>query len=221
MMKKKPQMSMDADLKEGKPSISIALSVQRKNKKKKKMAMGGMAESDGEPAVPMRKPDDSRPAQDEYMSGDFKSDPKKYDGMSSDKHPSEDEYMAPHFAEGGSVGREKSIAEQIGSPFGPQPPKPSPSPKMARGGSVADAIMHKIKKEMYAEGGQVDIDSNGEEQPNEYYDLNEEALDHNFDSDMDGVSQPMDSNEHSDEIDSDEHDMVNVLRKRIKSRRGF
>lgn len=52
---------------EKKPSLAIAFSVQKRGKK---MAKGGMvkgAEATQEPAVPMAKPDNSRPAKDDYM----------------------------------------------------------------------------------------------------------------------------------------------------------
>ena len=78
---------------------------------------------------------------------------------------------------------------------------------------------------MMAEGGQIDLDENAEEQPNSYYHQNEDvALKENYDSDMDDVSQPMDSNEHADSREADEenkHDMISVIRRRMKSRRQF
>lgn len=73
-----------------------------------------------------------------------------------------------------------------------------------------------------AEGGQVDIDENGMEEPNDFYSLNEDAaLKENYDSDLEDVSQPMDSNEHGHEIDSDDHDMVDKIRKGMKAKRQF
>lgn len=87
--------------------------------------------------------------------------------------------------------------------------------KFARGGMVDDIM----KRRKFAAGGMVDLDENAEEQPNGYYEQNEHAaLKENYDSDMDSVSQPMDSNEHGHDIDSDEHDMVGSIRKRMKSR---
>lgn len=88
--------------------------------------------------------------------------------------------------------------------------------------SIASAIMAKNRK-MMAEGGQVDIDSNNEEQPNGYYHQNEDAaLKENYDSDMDDVSQPEDSNLKGDsrEMDSEnEHDksITDRIRRKMKS----
>jgi hypothetical protein len=103
--------------------------------------------------------------------------------------------------------------------------------------SIAEAIMHANRLKMsfedkndtmstplrpgYADGGMVDLDSNEEEQPNEYYHQNEhEALDHDFDSDMDDMHQPADSNLHDpgDDLleEDDEDDMVGKIMKRSK-----
>lgn len=109
--------------------------------------------------------------------------------------------------------------------------EPQPLIKLSRGGevspeheimedhdaSIASAIM--AKRRMMADGGMVDIDENAEEQPNQYYRRNEEVLKENYDSDMDDVSQPMDSNEHSVDIDSDDHDMVSAIRRKIMAKR--
>lgn len=131
--------------------------------------------------------------------------PRKYEGMSTSKRPPEDEYMddemQPQFAEGGRV---NSIDEQA----------------LEKHASIAAAIM--AKRKMMAEGGQVDIDENAEEQPNSFYKQNEDAaLKENYDSDMDDVSQPMDSNLHGDDIDSDDHDMISQIRRKMSKKRVF
>lgn len=72
-----------------------------------------------------------------------------------------------------------------------------------------------------AEGGMVDIDSNAEEQGNGYYARNQAILKENYDSDLDDVSQPEDSNEHGHEIDSDKHDMIDSIRKKVAAKRQF
>lgn len=92
--------------------------------------------------------------------------------------------------------------------------------------SIADAIMAKKRKAKMAEGGMVDIDENAEESsanPNTYDDQNElAAMKENYDSDMDGISQPMDSNEMGDELsDEDSHDMVSMIRKKMKTKKGM
>lgn len=93
--------------------------------------------------------------------------------------------------------------------------------KMASGGTVesGSSTMN------YADGGEVDIDENAEEQPNDYYNRNENAvLKENYDSDMDDVSQPQDSNEHGDLREEDEenlNDMVDKIRRKIAMKRQF
>ncbi len=86
--------------------------------------------------------------------------------------------------------------------------------------SIAAAIMAKKRRKM-AEGGQVDIESNGAEEPNAYYGRNEAALKENYDEDMEDVSQPEDSNEHSpehDEEDVDDADIVSAIRRKMRMR---
>lgn len=96
----------------------------------------------------------------------------------------------------------------------------SPDMNYAKGGevdshydSIADAIMRKKK---YAEGGQVEPDNM--ETPaslSPYDDDNYDAvMKELYEEDME--DQPMDSNEKGDEIDSDKHDMVSQIRKRMK-----
>ena len=76
-----------------------------------------------------------------------------------------------------------------------------------------------------ADGGMVDIDSNNEEQPNGYYNRNEDAaLKENYDSDMDGLRQPTDSNEIGDSREDDEenrHDMISQIRSKMNMKRQF
>lgn len=129
--------------------------------------------------------------------------------------PSEDEYMANHFAEGGEcidrpdAGYGAVICKADGGEI-----------EEDHHDSIAAAIMAKRRK--MAEGGQVDIEENNMEQPNGYYNRNEEAaLKENMDSDFMSEDQPMDSNEHSDDIDSDIHDMVSVIRRKMMAKRGM
>lgn len=123
-------------------------------------------------------------------------------GLESDNdemRPPKEEYMADHMqmlAEGGIASEDEiehaaSIAAAIMA-----------RRKMAAGGSVESG-----SEDMnYADGGRVDIESNNEEEPNEYYSLNEgEALDFNSDDSM-GEGSPDDSGSHGDELeDEDEH----------------
>lgn len=86
----------------------------------------------------------------------------------------------------------------------------------ATGGSVADAIMAKRKR--MAEGGEADLqDSNGDEHLNYEDDLSFDAARKKTYYDLDQLEkQPHDSNEHGDDIDSDEHDMVSSIRRKMK-----
>lgn len=130
------------------------------------------------------------------------------DGLESDDDmmsPAHDEYMADHFAEGG----EMDDMDQ-----------PEAEAEDEHHDSLVASIMAKRKAKMMAEGGQIDLDQNAEEQPNDYYHRNREILKENYDSDMDSVSDPMDSDMHGDDIDSDEHDMISSIRRKMKAK-GF
>ena len=85
--------------------------------------------------------------------------------------------------------------------------------------SIASAIMHRRKM---ASGGMVDLYENAEEEPNEFYHENEDAaLKENYDEDIHSVTEPMDSNEHGDDLsdeDEHEHSMIAAIRRKMKSR---
>lgn len=176
----------------------------------KKMANGGVvsleeAAKTNEPAVPARKPDDKRLPQDEYT--------------------------ADHFAKGGMA---DSYSDQ-----------PREEAEEEHHASIAAAIMAKKARQSQLisdsdideqinlyEGGQVegsdesqaDIMSNGAEHPNAYYGHNEAILKENYDSDMDGVDQPSDSNEHGDsreEASENDQSLVSRIRSRMAVKRSF
>lgn len=85
-------------------------------------------------------------------------------------------------------------------------------------GSIAEAIMMK-KKKMMADGGEVDIQDNGQEMySNPYDEDNELAVKKELYDDSQLMDQPMDSNEMGDDIDEDAHDMVSMIRKKIKTK---
>lgn len=132
----------------------------------------------------------------------------------SPKQSSEMSEPSPSLAVAFSMKRKapKKMAEG-----GMVPSTPPPAPMDEENKSIVDAIMHKNKVKM-AEGGMVDLDTNNEEQPNGFYDHNEhDALDEDLDSTMDGMSDPMDSNEDSIELeDEDSHDMVSKIMKSHK-----
>lgn len=75
---------------------------------------------------------------------------------------------------------------------------------------------------LMAEGGQVDIDENNQEQPNGYYARNEDAaLKENYDEDFMDDDQPTDSNEmepkHKEE-DVNDNSLVSAIRRRMTKR---
>lgn len=129
-----------------------------------------------------------------------------------------DKEKKPMMAEGGSIEREEMM-------------QPEAEAKEERHASIAAAIMAKRhaaaklnsdsdmdEMVLMAEGGMVDIESNGREEPNAFYDRNKAILKENYDEGMEDAEQPMDSNEHGDareDAESDPHDMVDkIMRKR-------
>lgn len=160
--------------------------------KMKMMAEGGMINK----AVSMKRSEE-----------DNAEHPEGLEETNSSLGPAEDEYMADHFAQGGEVK--------------PDNRQPQPEADEMEHASIAAAIMAK-KRRMYAEGGMVDIMDNGDEDANQYDRRNAEVLKENYDSDMEDVSQPMDSNEMNDPREdetSDPHDRVSAIRSRMKSMR--
>ena len=95
------------------------------------------------------------------------------------------------------------------------------APKMADGGEVAprsisEAIMRK-RKMMMAEGGEVDLDCYEDPaNPNGYDDENMDAVMKELYDDYQIGPEPMDSNEHGDDIESDKHDMVSMIRRKMR-----
>ena len=119
--------------------------------------------------------------------------PEGLEETDSSQGPPEDEYMADHFAKGGMVDEEEETEQHA---------------------SIAAAIMARnADKKLFADGGFVDIEENGKEQPNQYYKLYKAALKENLDSDMSDVSQPMDSNEHGDELTDEDMNSMSKIQK--------
>ncbi len=76
--------------------------------------------------------------------------------------------------------------------------------------------------EMMAEGGQVDLHSEHEEEPNNEDQMSFEALKkENYNSSDLDADQPEDSNEDGDDIDKDDHDMIGSIRRKMKAKRQF
>lgn len=157
-----------------------------------------------------------------------------------------DAVMRKRYADGGQVDQsnvDKGL-QSIRKAFGgdqPSPQQPQPVNK-AYGGEIMkelyddeedhssereedEDLSDSIMRKRYADGGMVDLEEESEEQPNEYDDLNEDAADMPQYDDDQLSDQPMDSNEHGDEYDdrdkSDQYDMIEKMRQRIKMRRGY
>lgn len=158
--------------------------------------------------------------------------PKRYEGMSTDKGPSEEEYMANHFAEGGEVKSKEdpgstewensrgdkgygAIIFKADGGMIDENDQPMEEADEEQHDSMVSAIMARRNK--MAEGGRVDIESNNQEQPNSFDELNEAALKENYDSDFSDLDAPLDSV--GDDIDSDDHDMVSKIRNKMIKRR--
>lgn len=131
--------------------------------------------------------------------------------------PPEDEFMAGHFADGGEVEEERhnSIAAAI----------------MARRDRMHDEIDsgahdldHAVKM---AEGGEVDLSQNADEEPNHEDQMSFEALkkeNYNESEGLDKLDQPRDSNLKGDSREEDEenkHDMVSSIRSKMNAKRQF
>jgi len=76
---------------------------------------------------------------------------------------------------------------------------------------------------MYAEGGEVDMSSHSNQLEDEYDEDNQDAIKKENYGDQSFLhkSQPADSNEHGDDLDSDKHDMVTSIRNKMKARQQF
>lgn len=70
-----------------------------------------------------------------------------------------------------------------------------------------------------AEGGEADLEMNAKEQPNEYPPHNGEALDWDKDAEYLDMYQPEDSNEQGHDIESDSHDMIDSIRRKIRAKK--
>jgi hypothetical protein len=133
------------------------------------------------------------------------------EGLESDDDmmgPDKKEYMSETmngYAKGGEIHRQMMM-------------QPEDEAAEMHHASVAAAIMAKRPK-MMADGGEVDLDLNAEERPNSFYKLNEDDYKkEDYDDDIHAANDPMDSNEHGDDIESDAHDMVSAIRRKMKMR---
>lgn len=136
--------------------------------------------------------------------------------------PSEDEIMSGHFARGGEVSPEDELEEE-------------------RHNSIAAAIMAKRDRmhamidsgamdeddavHGYADGGEVDLSINHDEQPNNEDQMSFEALKkENYNSSNLDKSQPRDSNligDDREEESENKHDMISKIRSKNNVKRQF
>lgn len=210
--KKSFDKNMETEMDSGKPkdqALAIAYSVQRKNKRKK-MAEGGTV-------------------------GDLIGYPKRMaEGGMIDEELKEDEL---HLMDSASVDAYDAEPKKMYDERDPDRSGPAVKPMkmMADGGmlaeedaemkhaSLAAAIMAKrAKAKMMAEGGEVDLQANSNENLNMEDQLSFDAARKDTYYDLSQLDeQPEDSNEHSDDIDSDKHDMVSSIRKKMRAKRGL
>lgn len=182
------------------PSLAIALDVQRKTRPKK-MAQGGTVNG-AEGSKQIMKVDPNYTKELESRTPDR-------NGRTRNQwvQDSSDAAMTPYSTEY----KAKQEADMKGYADGGEVED--------RSASIADAIMRRRK--MMAEGGEVDIDSNGQEDPanpNGYDDQNMEAgMKELYDDQL--MDQPMDSNQHGDILsDEDANDLVSKIRRQAKLR---
>ena len=127
--------------------------------------------------------------------------------METIKHPDEDgefgssdEEKAAYMADGGMV---------YDGHMDEEPPH-----------SLAEAIMRHRRAKAMADGGMVDLEANSREDKNNEDDLSYNALLKEQYDDSQISAQPEDSNEHGHDLsDEDEHDMVPMIRRKMKMKR--
>lgn len=197
--KKAFEHNLKAELEAGKPkdqSLAIAYSVQRKNKPKKMAAGGPVADEEA-----MESPEHE-------ASESPEAEKAEHSEVSIDSlTPEEIAMIHEHRAHEAMESPEEEAAEHTEDEM-----EEDEHP------SVASAIMAKRKK--MANGGMVDLNKNSEEDLNNEDQMSFKAgLKEQYDLDQ-LDPQPMDSNEHGDEIDSDKHDMISMIRKKIASKRS-
>lgn len=185
--------NIKTEMEAGKPrkqSLAIALEIQRRNKRPKKMAEGGIASE--------------AKAESKQLANNIPED-----NSSSNMQKKEKTSMLPGFAHGGEA---SDVHHKIAKDFDEMLAKHDHDAVMEyMAGRLSD---HK----KMADGGMVDIEENNKEQPNSYYERNEDAaLKENYDEDFIHMEQPEDSNEHGDDLkDEDSHDMVDKIMKKMK-----
>lgn len=233
--KKSFQKNMETEMHAGKPkdqSLAIAYSVQRKNKKKK-MAHGGEVdlrkesmsgiddamdsrEMEMAPAAKMKKKSELDLREEKMAGIDSEYDSRDEDMLDSKpmRHEMEDTANEDDMTDIDEAKTDRDLM------------------MLAKGGmidmdeeeehpkSIAEAILRKKKKAMYADGGEVDIEENMSEEPNHEDDMSYKLLRKRpfMGDDLQRMKgQPMDSNETGRDLeDEDKYDMIDRIRRKMK-----
>jgi hypothetical protein len=204
----------------------------------KKLAKGGMID-------PSKQRHSASGAHDEeYGDGaedDMHPDDSPLDGLDDEETQPVDEYMstnrmAPMLADGGEIGRSPDDSEMGGDwsrdndYYDDEGREDSVAAAvMARRNRLHDEVdsgAHDLDESaMYAEGGEVDLSMNHDEEPNNEDQMSFQALKkENYNSSNLDVEQPEDSNLKGDSEESDsenKHDHIEEMRKKMMARSQF
>lgn len=185
-----------------KQNLAVAYSVQRQAKKKK-MAEGGEVRPSADERL--RRSLDMLEGASSMHSEEIDARREKMSGIDD----ADDEREMRMMASGGEVDarKERMVDEDEMPMYGED--------------MLEDESIHASIRRKMAKGGEVDVqESNGDESLNDEDDLSfEAARKKTYFDDSQLSAQPEDSNEHADELDDeDEHDMVDVIRRKIKSK---
>lgn len=138
--------------------------------------------------------------------------------------PSDDEIMADHMemlAEGGMAEMDDQPDHEEAEEHHASIAAAIMAKRDRKASQMSDSDIDEMMR-LYASGGEVDLMSHHEEEPNNEDQMSFEALKKESynDSDLE-MDQLEDSNEHGDDIESDKHDMIDSIRRKMKSKRQF
>lgn len=206
-------------------SLAIAYEIQKANKKKKKMANGGSVEAEA-----IKKQEKAKFIQDSVSGGGPMSESEykmleaayeKKKKMADGGEVKKDNVADARGISTGQGIKGETMNDKARNIFG------SAFQKKAHGGeveehyaSIADAILAK-KRRMEGADDMANLSLNAVEEPNNEDQLSWNALRKENYSESEGLEQldqPEDSNLHDVEIESDKHDKVGAIRKRMKKR---
>lgn len=212
----------------GKPQKqSLAIAFATKRRAAKKMAKGGDITANEER---MTNVDEAKDSLDEAMMKQHEMSQDELDARKErmsgiDAARDEREMRMMKYARGGEIDLRDEKMSSIDDAMDDRELEMTDSKPLRHAGeltaneeTIADILRSRKK---YAEGGRVDIQENGDEDLNNEDQLSYEAArkkTYYDDSQLD--DQPMDSNEHSDDIEKDVHDMVSKIRSKIRSMRS-